>query len=108
MKTFITAHRALLSRTLVVLLVAFSIAAASPVQILLDFAADQIERQIVNEKLISSMAYVMHTHFPQTDDDKAMLIQVEYLYAGRAAAMEDVVVYLRSLKWDGGKPEDKP
>lgn len=107
-KSFFKTHRAFLSRTFIVLLVALSVAAASPVQVLLDFAAEQVERQAMNERLISNMAYLHRTNFPQTPEDQTSLIRVEYIYTGRAAAMEEVAIYLRSLKWDGEKPVDKP
>lgn len=101
--TFLKAHRAFLTRTFAVLLVAFSIAAADPVNNLLGFAAEQIEQRASIESGIASMILVHRTHtLAPSSADADTYVRLEFFYRGRASAMVEIANYLRSFRSGGG------
>ena len=99
------AHSTLLLRTLAVLFVTLSIAAASPISAILDSAIAQIEQRAVVEKGIAGMILAHRTYTPaQSEEESAMLVKMEFLYRGRASAMEEIAGYLKTLRF-GDKDE---
>lgn len=101
--------RAFLLRTFAVLLIAFSIAAADPVDSLLGFAAEQIEQRASIESNIASMILVHRTHtVAPSSGDTDTYVRLEFLYRGRASAMLEIASHLRSFRSGGVEPPSIP
>lgn len=106
MKTIITAHRALLTRTIAVLLVLTSIAAVNPVSVVLDTIAAQIEQRAHVENTYVVMATLQLRNESVPEDTADSLRSIQSFYAGRVSALNEIAAYLRAVSAGegGGTP----
>lgn len=103
--TFLKAHRAFLTRTFAVLFIAFSIAAASPVDALLDSIASQIEQRAAVERNYVNMATIQLGGTTQRSQEEVnVLLAIQRFYLGRSSAMVEIAAYLRSFKSEDTTP----
>lgn len=103
MKTIITAHRASLTRAIIALFVLASIAAADPVDNLLESIAAQIEQRATVESGYVAMATIqLRGDSNHSQENVDALKAVQQVYTGRVSAMLEIAGYLRSFGKGGG------
>ena len=99
MKHYITAHRALLTRTIAVLLVLASIAAVNPVDALLETVSAEIEQRATIENGYVVMATIQLRNTSELSQEHIdSLVHIQQFYSGRHSAFMQVVGYLRALR----------
>jgi len=91
------ARRSVLARVLVTLFVLVSIAASSPVSVVLDAIASEIEAraQVENTYVVMAVVQLRNPSLPEEYADHFKSVQL--LYSGRVSAMNELAAYLRAV-----------
>lgn len=92
-----TARRSVITRVLVTLFALAAIAASSPVSVVLDTVAAQIEQRAHVENTYVVMATIQLRNPSLSEDHVDSLKSFQALYAGRVSAMNEIAAYLRAV-----------